>query len=642
MIILQLQKVTKSFGADVILENIDFKVNAGDKVGIVGVNGCGKTTLFRLIAGELSPEEGSVIMPSGTRIAYLDQHPMLDSQETILEEMTHIFDPLIRLEEQLRAQEERISTLSPEDPDYTKQMELYGTMLEQFEAQGGYRFRSDIRGTLRGMGFLPEEFDKPVSLCSGGQRTRLAIAKALLQKPDILLLDEPTNHLDLTVVHWLETYLSNYTGTVLVISHDRYFLDNVCTGIAEIQNHQLLYFSGNYTEYRHKKSELELYLQRQYQQQQKEIQRLQGIIDQLKSFNREKSVRRARSKEKQLNRIQRMDSPYEDSSIHFSFSCQTQSGNDVIIAENLSKSYSGKTLFEHFSLHVRRGDRIAIIGPNGCGKSTLLKILQGEVAPDEGEVEYGSRVSAGYYDQSVANLHPDKDIFTEVYDDFPHLEVSYIRKVAGVFLFTGDAVFQKISSLSGGEKARVMLMKLMLKHNNLLLLDEPTNHLDMASKAVLEDALEDYDGTIIAVSHDRYFINRIANYIYEMRDGVITGYIGNYDDYQQKILQQEQAQTEPANKETTLTKTAQEKLLKKERQNNRELRAKKVRVRELEDFITSLEEQQAELEQQLSDASLYKGDAAKDVLSQYDAVKAQLSAAMEEWETLLSEIDTTS
>ena len=627
MTILQLNSIKKEFGADVLLEKIDLRVNAGEKIGFVGANGSGKTTLFKIIAGLMQPESGTVSVPTGTTIGYLEQHPLIDSNETIIETLTHVFDDIIELEQKLREQEQNLTDTN--SSKYDAQMEQYGNMLDEFEIKGGYRFRSDIKGVLRGLGFLPEEFDKPVSECSGGQRTRIAIAKILLQKPDIMLLDEPTNHLDIHVVRWLENHLNNYNGTVLVISHDRYFLDNVCMGIAEIENKGLLYFEGNYTEYYEKKQKLKEVMAKQYSLQQREIKRLQEIIDQFKSYNREKSLKQARSREKQLNKIKLMTTPFREEAINVSFKVDRESGNDVLFVEDISKTYSNHTLFENFSMHVRKGDRIAVIGENGCGKSTLLKIIKGIVQPDTGEIRYGSRVSTGYYDQSVATLDTNKDILSEIYDEFPNYELSRLRKIAGVFLFKGDDVFKKISLLSGGEKARVMLMKLMLRHDNLLLLDEPTNHLDMESKAVLENALDDYDGTIIAVSHDRYFINRIADYVYVMENGTITKYIGNYDDYIEKISSAEDV--DDANQQT-MTKTALEKQQKKEKQNLNIIKQQKKRIKELEAEIETLEAKKTETEALLADESVYKNsEKAKEISAEYEQICSRLDEASEEW-----------
>lgn len=627
MTILQLNSIKKEFGADVLLEKIDLRVNAGEKIGFVGANGSGKTTLFKIIAGLMQPESGTVSVPTGTTIGYLEQHPLIDSNETIIETLTHVFDDIIELEQKLREQEQNLTDTN--SSKYDAQMEQYGNMLDEFERKGGYRFRSDIKGVLRGLGFLPEEFDKPVSECSGGQRTRIAIAKILLQKPDIMLLDEPTNHLDIHVVRWLENHLNNYNGTVLVISHDRYFLDNVCTGIAEIENKGLLYFEGNYTEYYEKKQKLKEVMAKQYSLQQREIKRLQEIIDQFKSYNREKSLKQARSREKQLNKIKLMTTPFREEAINVSFKVDRESGNDVLFVEDISKTYSNHTLFENFSMHVRKGDRIAVIGENGCGKSTLLKIIKGIVQPDTGEIRYGSRVSTGYYDQSVATLDANKDILSEIYDEFPNYELSRLRKIAGVFLFKGDDVFKKISLLSGGEKARVMLMKLMLRHDNLLLLDEPTNHLDMESKAVLENALDDYDGTIIAVSHDRYFINRIADYVYVMENGTITKYIGNYDDYIEKISSAEDVDD---SNQQTMTKTALEKQQKKEKQNLNIIKQQKKRIKELEAEIETLEAKKTETEALLADESVYKNsEKAKEISAEYEQICSRLDEASEEW-----------
>ena len=627
MTILQLNSIKKEFGADVLLEKIDLRVNAGEKIGFVGANGSGKTTLFKIIAGLMQPESGTVSVPTGTTIGYLEQHPLIDSNETIIETLTHVFDDIIELEQKLREQEQNLTDTN--SSKYDAQMEQYGNMLDEFERKGGYRFRSDIKGVLRGLGFLPEEFDKPVSECSGGQRTRIAIAKILLQKPDIMLLDEPTNHLDIHVVRWLENHLNNYNGTVLVISHDRYFLDNVCTGIAEIENKGLLYFEGNYTEYYEKKQKLKEVMAKQYSLQQREIKRLQEIIDQFKSYNREKSLKQARSREKQLNKIKLMTTPFREEAINVSFKVDRESGNDVLFVEDISKTYSNHTLFENFSMHVRKGDRIAVIGENGCGKSTLLKIIKGIVQPDTGEIRYGSRVSTGYYDQSVATLDANKDILSEIYDEFPNYELSRLRKIAGVFLFKGDDVFKKISLLSGGEKARVMLMKLMLRHDNLLLLDEPTNHLDMESKAVLENALDYYDGTIIAVSHDRYFINRIADYVYVMENGTITKYIGNYDDYIEKISSAEDVDD---SNQQTMTKTALEKQQKKEKQNLNIIKQQKKRIKELEAEIETLEAKKTETEALLADESVYKNsEKAKEISAEYEQICSRLDEASEEW-----------
>ncbi len=629
MTILQLNGIKKEFGTDVLLEKIDLRVNSGEKIGFVGSNGCGKTTLFKIIAGLTDAQEGSVSIPSGVTVGYLEQHPLIDSDETIIQTLSHVFDYIIELENKIRKQEIILSETDSDKPEYAAAMDQYGNMLDEFERKGGYRFRSDIKGVLRGLGFSEDEFDKPVSTCSGGQRTRIALAVILLQKPDIMLLDEPTNHLDIHVVRWLENHLNNYNGTVLTISHDRYFLDNVCTGIAEIENKGLLYFDGNYTEYYEKKQKLKEIMSKQYDLQQKEIRRLQGIIDQFKSYNREKSIKQARSREKQLNKIKLMTTPFREETIKVSFSVERESGNDVLFVEDVSKAYSNHTLFSDFSMHVRKGDRIAIIGENGCGKSTLLKIIKGIVQPDSGEVRYGTRVSVGYYDQSVATLDANKDILSEIYDEFPEYELSRLRKIAGVFLFRGDDVFKKISSLSGGEKARVMLMKLMLRHDNLLLLDEPTNHLDMESKAILENALDDYDGTIIAVSHDRYFINRIADHVYVMENGVITKYIGNYDDYIEKISENDK---DSEDQQQTITKTAIEKQQKKEKQNRNIIKEQKKRIKELEASIEILETKKTETESLLSDEKIYKDSAKmKEVTAEYDRICSEIDKASEEW-----------
>ncbi len=634
MTILQLKGIKKEFADVSLFSQIDLKAESGQKIGFVGANGSGKTTLFKIIAGIEEATDGIVSFANNTSVGYLEQHPLLYSDESIYNVLLHVFDDLIDLEARLRIQESVITELSPDDPKYEQQMTVYGDMLEQFEEKGGYRYESDIKGVLRGLGFTPDEFDKKISECSGGQRTRVAIAKILLEKPDVMLLDEPTNHLDLKVVRWLENHLSNYQGTVLVISHDRYFLDNVCDAIAEVENGGLLYFEGNYSDYYEKKQKLNEFLEKQYTLQQKEIKRLQGIIDTFRSYNREKSIKQARSREKQLNKIKLVTSPFRAETIHFTFDIDRESGNDVLFLEEVSKTFGSRELFKDFSMHVVKGDRIAIIGENGCGKTTLLKIINGIIQPDAGEVCYGSRVSIGYYDQSVANLHEQKDILTEIYDDFPDLEITFIRKICGVFLFRGDDVFKTISSLSGGEKARVMLIKLMLRHDNLLLLDEPTNHLDMASKEILESALEDYNGTLITVSHDRYFINRIADYVYVMEGSKITKYIGNYDDYIEKINMDE---SELESNGQLITKTAIEKQQKKEKEAQKEQKEHKNKLKALEKEIEELEKKKTELEQLLASEEVYKDSKkSKEMNIKYEEILKQLDEATEEW-IMLSE-----
>lgn len=634
MTILQLNAIKKEFADEILFENIDLRVEKGAKIGFVGVNGSGKTTLFKIIAGVTEQTSGNVTYPNGTTIGYLEQHPLIDSDESIMDTLLHVFDDLIELENKLRLQEEKITVIPTSSPEYEKEMSLYGDMLDKFDDRGGYRYKSDIKGVLKGLGFEVEEFDKKVSECSGGQRTRIAIARILLEKPDIMLLDEPTNHLDLKVVRWLENHLNNYDGTVLVISHDRYFLDNVCDGIAEMENGGLLYFDGNYSEYYEKKVKLNEMIEKQYNLQQREIKRLQGIIDTFKSYNREKSIKQARSREKQLNKIKLVTSPFRNETIRMMFEIDRESGNDVIFADDISKTFGTRTLFENFSMHVVKGDRIAIIGDNGCGKSTLLKIIKGIVQPDTGEIRFGSRVSVGYYDQSIGTLNQSKTILDEIYDDFPELEITYIRKIAGVFLFKGDDVFKTIDSLSGGEKARVMLIKLMLNHDNLLLLDEPTNHLDMASKEILEAALDDYEGTLIAVSHDRYFINRFAEYVYAMENGVITKYIGNYDDYIEKITAQEEEDEESQG----LTKTALQKIAKKEKENQNKIKEQKNKIKALEKQIDELESKKQQLEARLADEEVYSNsDLARSVNTEYESTVKLLEEISEEWLLLTSE-----
>ena len=629
--LLKLDNVSKSFGAFELLEDISLGMEEGARLGIVGANGCGKTTLLKIIAGIEEYDRGSIYLAPFTDIEYLDQMPMKASSLTLMEEMLTVFEPLIKMEEEIRALEHKMEGSYDEEL-----LTRYGELSEKFGELGGYRYMSDIRGVLTGLSFTQQEYDKPVSVMSGGERTRAALGKMLLKKPRLMLLDEPTNHLDLNAIRFLENYIKSCSSSFIVVSHDRYFMDEICTDIVEIEQRSALSFRGNYSDYRSKKTQLNDIMEKQYTLQQREIKRLQGIIDELKSFNREKSVRAARSKEKQLERIKLVTSPFRQSKMHVTFSAQRQSGNDVVKAEELAKSFDGETLFSSLNLDIKRGQRVGIIGPNGCGKTTLLKIIAGMERADDGEVILGSKVSVGYYDQNVSRIHGEKDVLTEVYDDFPYMDIGEIRNILGAFLFKGDDVFKKCSSLSGGEKARVMLAKLMLGHDNLLLLDEPTNHLDTDSKEILEDALDEYDATVIFVSHDRYFINSVATNVLSFEDGDVNLYEGGYDDYlSEKERLKELARLKEEGLTKPLTKTAQEKNLKKEKEARKESSRIKGRMKEIEKEITLHEEEIALLEEKMGLPETYKDPAlAKEISSRYEELKEKIDLLFAEWDEL--------
>ena len=531
MIVLSAQNVAKSFGVNEVLKDVSFTLQQGERMGLVGVNGCGKSTLMRIIAGLESPDSGEISMARGTRVGYLAQQDMVTHGASVWAELEKVYAPVFDMEKRIRSLEAEMEHAHEDAARFSRLSAEYDRLCRAFEEADGYAWKSLVSGVLNGLGFRPSQYEQSVDSLSGGEKTRLCLARLLLQKPDLLLLDEPTNHLDMETLQWLENYLSAYRGSVLVISHDRYFLDHVCTCMVEILMGASEQYGGNYTRYIAQREERFETRIRAYELQQKEIERQQAIIARYRMFNREKSIRAAESREKALERIEKLDKPVDERSIRFRFEARRRTGEDVLMVREVSKSFGEKHLFSGLTLHVRAGDRVALIGPNGVGKSTLIKLIVGEEAPDTGFIRYGANVDIGYYDQHQSTLHPEKTVLDEVWDRFPRMEQSDVRGALGMFLFTGDDVFQPIKTLSGGEKGRVALTALMLRKDNVLLLDEPTNHLDMDSREVLEDALSDFGGTIITVSHDRYFINRVANRIIDMRPDVVTEYIGNYDDY---------------------------------------------------------------------------------------------------------------
>lgn len=531
--ILSCSNISRTFGDNHILKRVSFHIEEHEKAAVVGINGAGKSTLLKIIIGDLAPDEGSVTWAKGASIGYLAQHQDLEGAETIYDALLEVKRPILEMEERLRNLEQSMKSASGEELE--AMLSEYSRLNHAFELENGYACRSEITGVLKGLGFSEDEFSKPIQALSGGQKTRVSLGKLLLTKPDILLLDEPTNHLDMESIAWLETYLKGYSGSVIIVAHDRYFLDRVVTKVIELDNGTATVFSGNYSAYSDKKAMLRDAQIRAYLNQQQEIRHQEAVIAKLKSFNREKSIRRAESREKMLDKIERLEKPVEiNDSMDIRLEPDVVSGNDVLTVTDLSKSFDTQTLFTHGSFEIKRGERIAVIGNNGTGKTTLLKIINGLIPADAGEIRLGAKVHIGYYDQEHQVLHMDKTLFQEIQDTYPNMNNTQIRNTLASFLFTGDDVFKLIKDLSGGERGRVSLAKLMLSDANFLLLDEPTNHLDITSKEILESALNRYTGTVLYVSHDRYFINRTATRILDLTGQSFVNYIGNYDYYLEK------------------------------------------------------------------------------------------------------------
>jgi ATP-binding cassette, subfamily F, member 3 len=539
MIILSANNITKTYGVDPILTNTSFHINQGDRIGIVGANGAGKTTLLNILSGRLAYDSGDFFVSANTNVGYLRQSDNFESEKTVYEEMLAIFAEIIEMEKDMERLSHEISEESHRGQDVTKLLHQYDDMMEAFKNKNGYGYKSEIHGILNSMAFPEEFFNKKISILSGGERTRLALAALLLKKPDLLLLDEPTNHLDIGTLKWLEQYLKNYSGTIAVISHDRYFLDQTVNRIFEIENHKLVTYDGNYSAYAEKKRLREVDELRKYEYQQREIQRQEEIIRRFKQHGTEKLAKRAQSREKRLDQIERLDKPTAPpGKMKIRFKQNFQSGNDVLLLKELSKSFGRgdhrRQLFRNAELDVKRGERICLVGPNGIGKTTLLKIIMGEVEPDQGYIKLGHNISFGYYDQEQNLLETGNTVLEEVHSAYRLYSDTEVRSLLGRFLFKNDVVFQLVASLSGGEKARLSLLKLMLSGANLLLMDEPTNHLDIASKEIFEETLKDFPGTLIVVSHDRYFLNKVPTRIIELGEDGISSYLGGYDYYMEK------------------------------------------------------------------------------------------------------------
>ena len=627
MIILSLQEIRKSFGTNEVLKHASLTLQDGERMGLVGVNGSGKSTLMKIIAGQETADSGTVSLQKGLRIGYLAQQGELTGEETVLRVLESVFDPVVRLEEELRETEQQMAECAG-DPEALRRLgSRYDALTHAFEEGNGYGWRSRVQGVLAGLNLREDQHRKTAQL-SGGERTRLCLGRMLLTDPDLLLLDEPTNHLDLKSITWLEEYLQSYHGAVLVISHDRYFLDHVCGKMAELLLGTVETYIGNYTEYLEKRTAVYEIRMKAWQMQQKEIARQEAVIAMYRRFNREKSIRLAESREKRLEKMERLEKPREEGEIHFRFETRRRTGEDVLIAEGLSKHYGAKILFRDVKFHVRSGERIALIGDNGTGKSTLFKCLIGQEKADGGVLRWGAGVDIGYYDQHQAGLDENKTVLDEVWDRFPRLEQDEIRGALGRFLFTGEDVFMPVSTLSGGEKGRVALTELMLRKDNVLLLDEPTNHLDMDSREVLEEALRDFPGTIIAISHDRYFINRFAEKVWALDETGLKEYLGDYDDYFRKISREE----EPDGIYAGMTRTAVEKEKKRSREEQRLLRQRKEQLKELEKEIADREAEAAGMEARLADPETYRDpDRAAELTRDYHIIKDRIDRLYEQW-----------
>ncbi len=640
--ILSCQNISKAFVENQVLKNVSFHIEDHEKAAIVGINGAGKTTLLRIIVGEMTPDDGQVVLAKDKTLGYLAQNSTVDTSHTIYEELLSVKADLLRLEEKIRECE---NNMKHADGDALEDlMKQYTSLTHAFETGGGYLYRSELVGVLKGLGFTEDEFSKPVATLSGGQKTRVALGRLLLQNPDLIILDEPTNHLDMNSIAWLETYLLNYKGAVLIVSHDRYFLDRIAGKVIEIDQSKATTFIGNYSDYAIKKEQLRVAAWNAYMNQQREIKHQEEVIEKLKSFNREKSIKRAESREKMLDKIEVIEKPSEvRTDMKLTLTPRILSGNDVLTVEHLSKSFDSHKLFTDVNFEIKRGEHVAIIGDNGSGKTTLLKILNGLVPADQGTFRLGSNVEIGYYDQEHHVLHSEKTLFEEISDDYPYLNNTQIRNVLAAFLFTGEDVFKRISDLSGGERGRVSLAKLVLSNANFLILDEPTNHLDIMSKEILEDALNGYEGTILYVSHDRYFINRTAHRILDLTEGQFVSYVGNYDYYLEKhdtvmaAIEASTPQSADADN-TAATKAAESEVKldwKAQKEEQARLRKKENDLKKCEEKIAELETRISEIDAEMSDPSIGTQVAKLQELTKEQATcQEQLEKLYEQWEEL--------
>lgn len=648
--ILACHNLNKSFGERIIVKDGSFHIEDREKVAFVGVNGAGKSTILKMIIGEEPTDSGNIVLTKGKTIGYLAQQQNLISGNSIYEELKTAKADIIKLEEQIRTIEHELKGLSGDE--LQNRLNTYNRLMSEFESKNGYAYESEIIGVLKGLGFQENEFSKEASTLSGGQKTRVSLGKLLLTKPDILLLDEPTNHLDLNSISWLETYLLNYPGAVFIVSHDRFFLNRVVTKVVEIDQGHLRMYDGNYKDYAEKKRQLRDAQMKEYLNQQREIKHQEAVIEKLKSFNREKSIKRAESREKMLDKIERIDKPMDSTQeMHFELNPSCISGNDVLTVEHLTKRFETQTLFSDISFEIKRGEHVAIIGDNGTGKTTLLKILNQVLDADEGAFTLGSKVKIGYYDQEHHVLHDSKTIFEEISDDYPTLTNTQIRNTLAAFQFTADDVFKLIRDLSGGEKGRVSLAKLMLSEANFLILDEPTNHLDITSKEILEQALNDYTGTILYVSHDRYFINQTASRILELVNQTFVNYIGNYDYYLEK-KEELTAKYAPVSPETSvhskvtnpnISSESQEPLGQKlswQEQKEAQARERKRKndLKKTEERIAVLETRNQEIDELMTQEDIYSNSVkCQELAVEKSSNEEELETLYEQWADLVEE-----
>ena len=653
--VLSCQNVGKAFHEKQVFKNCSFHIEDHEKAAIVGINGAGKTTLLRILTGELDADEGMVVWGKDVSFGYLPQNAQVEGNRSIYDEVLEAKKDVLLLEEEIRSCE--LQMKQAEDSALEALMEKYTQLTHRFEQADGYSCRSEVTGVLKGLGFTEEEFSKQVSTLSGGQKTRVALGRLLLTRPDLIILDEPTNLLDMSSIAWLETWLINYRGAVLIVSHDRYFLDKIATKIIELDGGKASVFSGSYSDYAVKKEQIRAAQMHAYLNQQQEIKHQEAVIEKLRSFNREKSIRRAESREKMLQKMEVLEKPTEvRDDMHIQLKPRIESGNDVLSVEGLAKAFDSQPLFCDLSFFLKRGEHVAVIGDNGTGKTTILKIINGLVDADAGEIRIGSKVQIGYYDQEHHVLHPDKTIFEEISDEYPTLTNTEIRNVLAAFLFTGEDVFKQIKMLSGGERGRVSLAKLMLSEANFLILDEPTNHLDITSKEILEDALNNYTGTVLYVSHDRYFINRTASRILELEDGKLTGYPGNYDYYLEKKAQLADGQLSSGAEITAgrgsaagfaqavgirngASSPASESALKQDWKSQKEAQAaqrkKENALKRCEERIAVLEERSAQIDAEMALPEVCTDVAKLQALSKEKAeIEEELLVKMEEWEAL--------
>ena len=655
IMVLSCQNVGKAFHEKQVFKNCSFHIEDHEKAAIVGINGAGKTTLLRILTGELDADEGMVVWGKDVSFGYLPQNAQVEGSRSIYDEVLEAKKDVLLLEEEIRSCE--LQMKQAEDSALEALMEKYTQLTHRFEQADGYSCRSEVTGVLKGLGFTEEEFSKQVSTLSGGQKTRVALGRLLLTRPDLIILDEPTNHLDMSSIAWLETWLINYRGAVLIVSHDRYFLDKIATKIIELDSGKASVFSGSYSDYAVKKEQIRAAQMHAYLNQLQEIKHQEAVIEKLRSFNREKSIRRAESREKMLQKMEVLEKPTEvRDDMHIQLKPRIESGNDVLSVEGLAKAFDSQPLFTDLSFFLKRGEHVAVIGDNGTGKTTILKIINGLVDADAGEIRIGSKVQIGYYDQEHHVLHPDKTIFEEISDEYPTLTNTEIRNVLAAFLFTGEDVFKQIKMLSGGERGRVSLAKLMLSEANFLILDEPTNHLDITSKEILEDALNNYTGTVLYVSHDRYFINRTASRILELEDGKLTGYPGNYDYYLEKKAQLADGQLSSGAEITAgrgsaagfaqavgirngASSPASESALKQDWKSQKEAQAaqrkKENALKRCEERIAVLEERSAQIDAEMALPEVCTDVAKLQALSKEKAeIEEELLVKMEEWEAL--------